>query len=79
MKTPSTLTMTNLSAENASPAKAIGKNVTLKGFVFLLVLIAGVTAIAGQVAGNEGIWSAIIGGGLALSNYGAFMWISASE
>jgi hypothetical protein len=44
-------------------------------FVFLLVLVAGITIIGAVLKGNLGLWSSMIGGGLAISNYLAFMWI----
>ena len=43
--------------------------------IFVMVLVAGVTALGGSVKGSLGVWSAILGGGLAISNYLAFMWI----
>jgi hypothetical protein len=67
--------MTENPAQNTDQGSANNSAVTLKGLVFLLVLIAGVTALAGTSKGSHGIWSAVIGGGLALSNYMAFMWI----
>ena len=75
MNSPSTLNMSDAQTPDAPKGKTNHSAVTLKGLIFVMVLVAGATAIGGSVKGSLGVWSAILGGGLAISNYLAFMWI----
>ena len=75
MNSPSTLNMSDAQPPEAPNGKANHSAVTHKGLNFVMVLVAGVTALGGSMKGALGVWSAILGGGLAISNYLAFMWI----